>query len=95
MQYTCMDIVLEEENGEETHLCHAIKRDCPRNGEYIWMPYNWEKKKEFGRAFIVTDVAHHIGADMKISYDSVVIYVAKVVLNESSNEPIGKSEVAN
>jgi hypothetical protein len=85
ISYTSMEIILEEEGNDDVSLCHTIKTNCPRVGEYIWLPYNWERKKEFGRAFRVTDVAHHIGVGLKINYDSVVVFVEKITADPATS----------
>jgi hypothetical protein len=71
-------------DGEETQIAYCAKQVHPRKGELIWMPYNWERKEEFGtRAFIVTHIAHHMPTQaMNIytegRYDNIVVYCTPI-----------------
>lgn len=80
LEWLSIEVILNpQDDGKEEITIHqgAQKRIIPRVGEYIWMPYDWERKGELGtRAFIVTDVAHHFPLEgTKDVYDSIVIYV--------------------
>ena len=71
-----------EKDEEEIEIASVTKRIPPRKGEYIWMPYKWEKEEDFGtRAFIVEDIAHHINPKhSQVSYDSIVVYCTPIIL---------------
>ena len=51
------------------------------------MPYDWDRKDEFGtRAFIVEDVAHHMpSGKMNHTYDDIVVYCTPVKHEKDGN----------
>ena len=74
-----IEFIVETEDSEVS-IGISTKNYVPRIGETIWMlPYNWERKKEFGtRAFLVENVCHHISTKLE-NYDSLVVYVSPIV----------------
>ena len=81
-----IEIILGDGGDESISLARTTAYIIPRKGEYVWMPYDWDRKKEFGtRAFIVDDVAHHVflypqegNNKPRIFGDNIVLYVSKV-----------------
>lgn len=80
--FLSISFVVETEDSE-LPIANTMKEILPRIGEYIWMPYNWDKKSEFKtRSFIVEEIAHHISPDSNIPYDSIIIYCKPVIPKE-------------
>lgn len=81
-----IEIILGDGGTGSITLARTSAFVIPRKGEYVWMPYDWERKEDFGtRAFMVDDVAHHIflyphetNNPRRIFGDSIVLYVSKV-----------------
>lgn len=75
----CVEVSVNENEYDTDTIASTIKKIVPRIGETIWMPYDWERKNEFGtRAFIVKDICHHILNKAKYSYDQVVVFVEPI-----------------
>jgi len=80
INFLAFSFVVQSEDGSEKQIAYCAKMIAPRKGEYVWMPFNWDKKNEFGtRAFIVEDVAHHIGENIKGTYDNIVVYCKPII----------------
>lgn len=73
-----IEVRIEKEGEADIILGKFNYGVAPRVGEYIWMPYNWGRKKEFGRAFVVASVAHHFSYEKIICSGSIVVFVNKV-----------------
>jgi len=86
INWLAFSFVVEQENGEETQIAYCSKQVAPRKGEYIWMPYNWERKEKFKtRSFLVENVAHHINPNHKNgSYDNIVVYCKPMMADEGN-----------
>lgn len=89
IHWLSFSFVVEKSDGEEEQIAYCAKNVHPRKGEYIWMPYNWDRKKEFGtRAFIVEDIAHHMPIEtMKGTYDNIIVYCTPVIRDVLVDSP--------
>ena len=81
INWLSFSFVVEKESGEEEQISYCSKQVHPRKGDYIWMPYNWGRKEQFGtRAFIVEDIAHHMPSEQtRGTYDNIIVYCKPVV----------------
>lgn len=70
-----MEIVVQDDEGNEDQLAYTSKVICPRKGEYVWIQEDEIINKYGSSSFIVENVCHHISPNCKNSYDSIVIYV--------------------
>ena len=67
------------DDDEAEQISITAKVICPRKGEYVWMPFQWEHKEKWGtNSFMVDEVCHHISPNIKGTYDSIKIYCTPV-----------------